>query len=109
MLSRKEESDAVIWHRRFGHLNYGSLCRMRDGIVTGMKFSNEKIGLQNCEVCAEGKQSREPFKTSQSYTKELLELVHSDLVGPMETKSIGGAKYLLTFIDDYSKKCLSIF
>jgi len=37
-------------------------------------------------------------------TKGILELIHSDLCGPIETQSIGGAKYFFTLIDDYSKR-----
>jgi hypothetical protein len=44
----------------------------------------------------------------ESFPKDLvrqashpLELVHSDICGPMTTPSLGGAKYLLTFIDDF--------
>jgi hypothetical protein len=36
--------------------------------------------------------------------KEILELIHSDICGPMQTLSIGGAKYFLTFIDDFPKR-----
>ena len=34
-----------------------------------------------------------------------LQLVHSDVCGPMQTQSIGGAKYFVTFIDDYARCC----
>jgi hypothetical protein len=33
-----------------------------------------------------------------------LELVHIDLCGPMQTQSIGGSFYILTFIEDFSMK-----
>ena len=33
-----------------------------------------------------------------------LELVHSDVVGPLSPASIGGKKYILTFIDDSSRR-----
>ena len=33
-----------------------------------------------------------------------LEIVHSDVWGPTKESSIGGNKYFLTFIDDYSRK-----
>ena len=38
-----------------------------------------------------------------------LQLVHSDICGPMQTQSIGGAKYFVTFIDDYSRCCAVYF
>ena len=36
-------------------------------------------------------------------TSRILERVHTDLCGPMSTPSIGGAHYIATFIDDYSR------
>jgi hypothetical protein len=33
-----------------------------------------------------------------------LEIVHSDVCGPMRTTSLGGARYFVTYIDDFSKK-----
>jgi hypothetical protein len=53
--------------------------------------------------------SRTKFETSASKSNELLELIHSYVVGPMETPSIGGAKYILTFVDDFSKKVFVYF
>lgn len=38
-------------------------------------------------------------------SKRRLEIVHSDVCGPMSTESIGGNKYFVTFIDDYSRCC----
>ena len=34
----------------------------------------------------------------------MLELVYSDAFGPINIKSLGGASYFVTFIDDASKK-----
>ena len=33
----------------------------------------------------------------------MLELVHSDVCGPMSTQARGGYEYFITFIDDYSR------
>lgn len=38
-----------------------------------------------------------------------LQLIHTDLCGPMESSSLGGAKYYVTFIDDYSRKVYVYF
>jgi hypothetical protein len=35
---------------------------------------------------------------------QLLKIVHTDVCGPMKTTSHGGARYFLTFIDDFSRK-----
>ena len=36
--------------------------------------------------------------------KNVLELIHSDVFGPVNIKSLGGASYFVTFIDDASRK-----
>lgn len=109
LLSKQDQNSALTWHRRFGHLNINSLKKMRNGKVTGMTFKNSIINMANCEVCAKAKQARLPFTASETQSKHLLEIIHSDLVGPMETKSFGGARYLLTFIDDFSRKVFVYF
>ncbi|OWZ23039.1 hypothetical protein PHMEG_0002150 [Phytophthora megakarya] len=38
-----------------------------------------------------------------------LELVHTDVMGPMKTKSKGGARYVLVFVDDYSRYVVAYF
>ena len=51
-----------------------------------------------------GKQHRQPFpKKSQSRSSQPLELIHSDVCGPMSVNSVGGSRYFVTFIDDYSR------
>lgn len=62
-----------------------------------------------CSSCAKGKQHRFPFSTSTSTTQEKLELVHSDVCGPMPEPSYAGHQYFLTFIDDYSKMTFEYF
>jgi hypothetical protein len=53
-----------------------------------------------CEGCILGKQHRESFPVGKSiHANKPLEIVHSYLCGPMQTPSIGGSYYLLTFIE----------
>ena len=61
--------------------------------------------LEKCSHCMVGKQTRVSFKKHPHFRKfELLELVHSDVYGPLKVKSFSGALYFVTFIDDCSKK-----
>ena len=51
-----------------------------------------------------GKQNRQPFPNeSQHRSSQPLELVHNDVCGPMNVNSVGGSRYFVTFIDDYSR------
>ena len=51
-------------------------------------------------------QNRVAFKTHHSFSrkKNLLDLVNSNLYGPMNLKTLVGSLYFVTFIDDHSRK-----
>ncbi|KRX56900.1 Retrovirus-related Pol polyprotein from transposon TNT 1-94 [Trichinella sp. T9] len=93
------------WHRRLGHLNERSLLELtRHEKVFGMKVGKEKLPV--CEICIKGKQTQSPFPKNQAKRRcRPLELIHTDICGPMRQNSIGGSKYFVTFIDDYSRWC----
>jgi transposase InsO family protein len=57
-----------------------------------------------CESFILGKHKRTSFPRFSTQAKQHLELAHTDLCGPMHTKSIGGSIYFLKFIDDFSRK-----
>lgn len=60
--------------------------------------------FKNCECCIYGKLYRQPFIPGRSWrAKEKLQLVHSDLCGPTQVDSLGGSRYFLLFIDDFSR------
>ena len=98
-----------LWHRRFGHRGYDNLAKLKDqnmveGIsVSAADFKLKRQGKPFCEPCTLAKQHRLPFPTSDSKSSSQLELVHMDVCGPLQEESTGGARYLATFIDDYSK------
>lgn len=88
-----------MWHRKLGHPGY---ARMKFVQNIDEKFRTPE---DKCETCIMGKQTRASYKSKdRSSTKEPLELIHSDVNGPMPTVSIGGHRYFVSFIDDYSKK-----
>lgn len=63
-----------------------------------------------CEVCMKGKQIRENIpKKSVWRASRGLELVHSDLCGPITPISESEKRYIINFIDDYSRKCWTFF
>jgi hypothetical protein len=98
------QDQAWIWHLRYGHLNFKALCLLqRNEMVKGLPPIQAPIS--SCESCILGKQHRLSFPKEKSYRAWApLEIVHTDLCGPMKTPSLGGSIYFLTFIDDYSRK-----
>lgn len=95
---------ASVWHKRLGHLSNGVLSKMvTDEMVLGLHIDGALQPEDACDACFEGKQARLPFEQSTSRATRVLELVHSDLSGKMQVRTIGGARYFLTMLDDYSR------
>lgn len=103
MFTNNNDKFLTKWHQRFGHLNVSDLTKMKNNnMVSGMDLEGITTSLE-CTVCARCKITRKPFKSSNNREKTILGLVHSDICGPMNTESLGGAKYFVTFIDDHTR------
>ena len=95
-----------IWHERFGHLNDKYIKMMNhQELVIGLTIKNESSTVCQtvCEPCRLGKAHKLPFKEGRQRASQPLELIHSDLCGPMDTQTNQGYRYFVTFIDDYTK------
>ena len=63
-----------------------------------------------CEGCVQGKATKhKPKPLGEIHSTRRLEKVHSDVCGPMQTASNSGKKYMVTFVDDYSRTCAVYF
>ena len=101
----KEDSNLELWHYRFGHLGMHNVNKlMNDDMVKGMDSVNDGGKDSVCEGCVMGKQHRTEYpKRVAKRATEPFELVHSDVCGPLSVNSIGGSRFFVTFIDDYSR------
>ena len=91
------------WHRRMGHRDINAIRTLfKKDLVSGITMSECTCKFE-CEVCLRGKFSRLPFSESKSKTVKVMDLVHTDVCGPMETETPGRKRYYLTFVDDFSK------
>ncbi|KAL4012936.1 hypothetical protein IC575_025083 [Cucumis melo] len=93
-----------LWHFRYGHLNFKSLSYLcKNHMVRGIQNINHETNI--CEVCILAKHHRDSFPTGKAWrASKPLELIHTDLCGPMRTTTNGGNRYFITFIDDFSRK-----
>ncbi|KAE8703180.1 BTB/POZ domain-containing protein [Hibiscus syriacus] len=92
---------AMLWHKKLGHMSeQGMKVLVEQKLLPGLT----KVSLTLCEHCITSKQHQLKFNTSKSRGKNVLELVHSD-VWQAPITSLGGAKYFVSFIDDYSRRC----
>ncbi|GJR44991.1 putative ribonuclease H-like domain-containing protein [Tanacetum coccineum] len=77
-LSTKDE--AVLWHRRLGHVNFKNINKLVKGnLVRGLPSKTFKLD-HSCLACRKGKQHRASCKKIEERTvREPLELLHMDL------------------------------
>ena len=92
-----------LWHERLGHCGVNRLkLAVKKGLVTGMGDISGDV--DHCKGCIKGKSVRGPFPEKEEISSDnVLDLVHTDVCGPFSTNSAGGAKYFVTFIDDFSR------
>lgn len=102
LMSSEANSCIHVWHNRFGHRDPNAIKSLEHQLDDfQMKPCQVK---QVCECCIAAKMTRKPFpKQSESRSSEVLELIHTDVCGPMQTATPGGNRYFMTMIDDYSK------
>jgi transposase InsO family protein len=85
-----------------GHLHHIALPLLRQ-MVTGLpEFSLDQQGV--CKGCTLGKNIKAAFPSSETRSKGILDLIHSEFGGPMSIASVKGTSYYVTFIDEFSRK-----
>ncbi|XP_059072885.1 uncharacterized protein LOC131873719 [Cryptomeria japonica] len=90
-------------HKRFGHVNFDNMVRIsKNENVRGLPLISRPTNSV-CSECVKGKQTKSSFKSKEFLSSRPLELVHTDLCGPMKTQSLNGEKYFMLFIDDYTR------
>lgn len=91
--------DVKTRHEIMGHCNVDDVLKLPK-VVEGMKITgNAKL---DCNVCTQGKFTNTRSRKPDPKATKILELVHTDLAGPIEPTSHEGHKYAVSFIDDFS-------
>uniref|UniRef100_A0AAV1TEK7 Integrase catalytic domain-containing protein n=1 Tax=Peronospora matthiolae TaxID=2874970 RepID=A0AAV1TEK7_9STRA len=98
---------SYLWHLRLGHIGHDGLnCIVTKNIGIGIDISSVKK-WDVCKGCAPGMQTRTRFQSNTTArTSKLLEVIHSDVCGPMSMATYSGKRYFVTFIDDKSRYCV---
>ena len=97
----------ALWHACLGHVSAKK-------IMQAMKSCDGILGViaptyDVCDGCARCKLANIPFRHasgSNVKTTRPLEILFIGLTGPINPKSNGRDRYLLTFIKDYSRLCM---
>jgi hypothetical protein len=93
------------WHRALGHRNLQDIRRTVPAVqIQSCSCTDER---ESCIII--GKISRRSFPNRANEVESALDVVVSDVCGPMQTESIGKKRYFLTFIDVFSGYCEVVF
>jgi hypothetical protein len=93
-----------LWHRRLARVSMGNLHKLQKDdhilVLTNIVFEKDSP----CDACQVRKQDGTHHHAKNIMTTTIpLEMLHMDLFGPVAYISIGGNKYDLVIINDYSR------
>ena len=94
------DSETYLWHYRLGHIGVKRMKKLHtDGILESIDYES----LDACEPCLMGKMTKTPFSGTMERSIDLLEIIHTDVCGPVNIEACSGYHYFLTFTDDLSR------
>ncbi|GJS58420.1 ribonuclease H-like domain-containing protein [Tanacetum coccineum] len=104
LVAKATEDEAILWHRRLGHVNFKNINKLVKGnLVRGLPSKTFKHD-HSCLACRKGKQHKASCKKLEEKTvREPLELLYMDLFGPVFVESLNMKKYCLVVTDDCSR------
>ena len=91
--------DLRNWHSTLGHCNKADILKL-ESLVDGMKIAEK--GELSCTPCILGKHTNNINKSPSERAKSPLEMVSSDVCGPITPASPDGFRWVISFIDNYS-------
>ena len=94
------------WHIILGHCNRNDILKMEQNCA-GMQISDKSDF--DCEVCTLGKMTDVHSRLPDKSAKENLDLVHTDLAGPIDPPDINGMIYSMLCTDAYSRYVIPYF
>ena len=93
-----------LWLQMMGHASYKHLSieSKHESVLGIPKLS--RVSNVVCGPCQLGKQTKaKHLSTQTSATSRPLELLHLDLMGSTRTKSLGGKRYIMVVVDDFTR------
>lgn len=102
-LTNVQTDTAMMWHRKLGHISNNNLQTLQT-ISEGMKLSNTEMKNLNevCDTCQKAKQTRLKFGDARERATRPLQIIHTDVCGPIDPNTWDSNRYFVTFLDDYT-------
>ena len=108
ILSHANETHKLL-NDKFGHLNYRYLQSLIKEIMVE-RLPSIKFSKGTYKGCIVGKHVEHKYEKSKARRDvQVIDMIHLNLIGPFPTPSYGNSRYVLTFIDDFSRYCWVYF
>jgi hypothetical protein len=90
-----------LWHTRLGHLGRNTMTCL-DKVAKGISFDSSSP-LSTCESCIMAKHPHLLFHATETErASKFLELIHSDVCGPIPVLTPHFKRYFIVFLDDHT-------
>ena len=94
------DSATYLWHCRLGHIGVKRMKKLhKDGFLESLGYES----FDACDPCLLGKMTKTPLSGTMERANGLLEIIHTDVCGPMSVEARGGYPYFLNFTNDLSR------
>ena len=95
--------NSLLWHRIFYYTNCDNVVKVSRNYV--VRHLDKIVNLTNvvCKECILAKQKKVSFPSKKFTTTKRVETIHIDLSGPYRTRGFYGERYLMIFVDDFTR------
>ena len=94
------DSATYLWHCHLGHIGVKRMKKLHaDGLLESLDYES----LDACEQCLMGKMTKTPFSGTMERATDLLEIIHTNVCGPMNIEACRRYHYFLPFTDGLSR------
>ena len=94
------DSTTYLCHSHLGHIGVKHMKKLHvDGLLESLDY--EPLGAY--VPCLMGKMTKTPVSGTMEWATDLLEIIHTDVCGPMSVEARGGYRYFLTFTNELSR------
>ena len=95
-------SSLKMWQKRLGHNNFTDLSKLVEHVEGMRRISDSSVDV--CEIFELNKAKKQPnAKNCTTTAQTVLDIVHTDILGPIIPGAVDGHKYAIGFVDSFSR------
>ena len=95
--------DSWLWHKRLCHINFDNIVKISNVKAVRDLPSIARPVDTMCREYVMGKHVRTSFRSKQNSIEKKLDMIHTDICGPTQTRSYYRERYFILSFDDFSR------